>query len=164
MNPKNLNQWSGMKKFIYFCVLFCLILLVSCSKNAGDIDETEVRLGPTPTLIVPNQGFGGIVGKVENADLYWPGQPISVYAAEFYGDVEAGEGTYILETRLFPQSILEESGYFQLDNMPIKAYILVVGPDPESAKPILNQNGDDALIVEVRENEVLDLGNVLIGP
>jgi hypothetical protein len=153
-----------MKKIIYLSLIFCLLLLVSCSKNAGDIDDSDMKSASTPTLIAPKEGFGGIIGKVENPDLFWSDQELKVYAAEFYGDVEAGEGTYILETRLFPQSPLEGNGYFQLDNMPIKAYILLVGPDPESAKPVLNQNGNDALIVEVSENEVVNLGSVLLGP
>lgn len=117
---------------------------------------------PTPTTIMLESGFGGVAGLIINADLIWPDEELFVYAAEFYGDVEAGEGTYILETRLFPKAPLDSNGYFQINQMKAQAYLLFVGPTPETSKPIIASDSSDAIIVEIIKNEVLNLDSLLI--
>jgi hypothetical protein len=150
-----------IKKIIY--ILLMISSFFGCMSDVNEIqDEIIVTMASTPTLITPLDGLGGIVGKVENAKNIWPDEDLFVYAAEFYGDIESGTGSYILETRLFPRTNLDTNGYFQLNDLKAQAYVLVVGPFPESAKPILNEEQNDALIIQVSENEIVHLGSVLL--
>jgi hypothetical protein len=151
-----------MKNITFLILIAAVISISGCNNRNAKIEMTPTLELPTPTIITLEEGFGGISGQILNAKLIWPGEDLFVYAAEFYGDIEAGEGTYILETRLFPKAALDPNGFFQLDHMKGQAYVLFVGPTPETSKPILAKDGNDTMIVEVIENEVLILRSLLI--
>ncbi len=151
-------------KFKMDIIIFLLFLiLVSCSNIDQTPQITQVIDIPTPTLITPDDGLSSIVGKIEDIRLIWPEGDIYVYAAEFYGNINEGKGTYVLETRLFPKASVDSNGFFQLVNLKPQAYVLVVGPTPEKSKPIQNKNGTDVLIVQTEENNIVNLDSVLIG-
>ena len=109
------------------------------------------------SLIKPDKGMSGIVGKVVNASDVWPGRMIFVFAAEYYGS-STKEGVYILETSLVPKALLDENLIFVLNNISPKEYILLIGPNPEASIPI-KENGLPK-VFEVESDEVLNIGSI----
>lgn len=151
-----------MKFKIAFLIISSFLILVSCKEVEQTQQNTQGIEIPTPILLTPEEGLSSIVGKIENVRSIWPEGDIYVYAAEFYGDIDEGKGTYVLETRLFPKTLVDSKGFFQLVNLKPQAFVLVVGPTPEKSKPIQNKNGTDVLIVETIENNIVNLDSVLI--
>jgi len=120
-----------------------------------------LKPGYTPTIKLTEEGYGGIIGNVDNAFDTFPDQNLTIYSAEFYGDPE-GDGFYILEPSLFSKAVVNRNGNFEIINVKPGYYILVVGPYPEYVKVITDKN--KPMIIEVSENQVVDLGNVKLAP
>ncbi|MEW6715879.1 MAG: hypothetical protein AB1345_00015 [Chloroflexota bacterium] len=144
-----------MKNTSVLLIVFLCLILNACQSQA------PTPLLPTPTRISPDEGLGGIVGKVEDAYAHWPDERLYLYAAEFYGEPR-GNGFFLLEPNLFPQTTLEADGFFQLNNAAPGMYVLVVGPDPRSAVPIKEQ--DRPMVIQVEQDKITDLGSVRLEP
>ena len=111
---------------------------------------------PTPTMIQPAEGKGGLRGKLSNtADLWKNTKTIYVFAAEFHGD-DQGKGVYFLEPSIHPHTIMDADGVFQINDMPPGDYVVLAGPNPEEAITIKNQN--EAQVFNVPDGEVIDIG------
>jgi hypothetical protein len=141
-------------------ILLFFVFLTGCKVNDRNVIRTNVVSNVEPTWISPESGLGGIMGFVNNADLFWHGTRLTIYAAEFYGD-SVDDGVFLLEPMLFPKSILSEEYFFQINNIPPKKYLLLVGPNPESALFVKEEG--IPLIVEVYADQVVDIGSVEIG-
>jgi len=156
MNDKFVHYW----RFVLFILL--IVFLSSCTRSASNStlspknDSVE-----TPTSIVPDAGSGAIIGRFANAQAIWPDKPVFVYAAQFYGD-EGGEGAFILEPTVFPRTRLDADGYFQINNVPPRKYVLIVGPSAEGG--LLVEVENTTQVYEVVEDEVLDIGTISINP
>ena len=110
--------------------------------------DTSGDIGPVIFDGTPEAGLGGIIGKIENAQVLWPDRPVFIYLAQFYGDQE-GEGAFLLEPSIFPKAQLGSGGRFQAMNLPPMSYVLILGPNAESGL-IIKENGRTA-IYEVSE-------------
>jgi len=141
------------------------------SRNTSNV-TTETEVGADlhdpesqsliPTLSTPTDtGNGSIGGTIENAEIVFPNQELNIYTANFYGD-QYEDGFYYLDTGRVTTASINPDGSFQILNVPPGFYILVVGPKPESAKIIIE--GSRAMVVEVNENQVIELGLVSISP
>jgi hypothetical protein len=106
-------------------------------------------------------GKGSISGVVVNASETWPDMNvIYIFAAPFSGDA-SGKGIYFLDPSIHPQAALEGGGGFHLDNLTPQRYVLVVGPQADSSRPLLDEQGKTR-IVEVKAGEILQLGQVKV--
>ena len=138
-------------------ILFLLSLLLSSCGNEKDTVVVEKPIASTITVVVPEDKLGGIIGKINAEDSVLSEANIYIWAANFYGNGEGG-GFFLLEPEKFPKVKVESNGQFQFNNLEPGDYVLVVGSNPEMAKPIL-ENGETK-IVTVQENDVIDLGMV----
>jgi hypothetical protein len=141
-------------------IMFVIIFVAGCKTTAQDVTPTTHITESEPTRISPALGFGGITGSVSNGEEFWSGVRLVIYAAEYYGE-SGEEGVFLLEPMLFPKSILNEEFSFQINNVPPKKYLLLVGPNPESSL-FIRQEGKP-LIIEVKANQIVDIGEVEVG-
>ena len=110
----------------------------------------------------PMPGKGSISGVVVNAYETWPEMNvIYIFAAPFSGDAN-GKGIYFLDPSIHPQAALETGGNFQLPNLTPQRYVLVVGPQADNSRPLLDDQGKTR-IVEVKAGEVMQLGVGKVG-
>ncbi len=140
-----------MKIRIIIYLVF-LILFTGCTPNANNKPaKTEDELY---TKIVTTPGLGGIVGQIK-IPKFWEQSLLYAYAAPYLGDPE-GEGIFILDDKLNAFSEINRNGKFLINNIPPGIYILVIGPDTETAIPY-RENGL-ALKYEVFSDQFLDVG------
>jgi len=155
-----------MRKRIILIIPILIVLLSSC-KNTPALNESLSgdnglsNSNPTPTKITPDEGMGGITGIIDNTSEFWGDEKLTIYAAEFYGDVQ-GDGFYLLEPNIFPQTLVHPSGIFQINNVKPGNYVLIIGPEPTSAKVI--RNGNRPFICEVKEGEIFSLVKIHLTP
>ncbi|MFC2042753.1 hypothetical protein ACFLUA_01190 [Chloroflexota bacterium] len=144
--------------------------LVGETKTSDVITKTEVGSSlksqespsPNPILIKPTDtGNGSIGGTIENAEVVFPNQELHIYTAIFNGDQD-GEGFYFLDTGRVTTASINPDGSFQILNVPPGLYVLVVGPNPESAKIVME--GSRAKVIEVGDNQIIQLGMASISP
>jgi hypothetical protein len=125
---------------------------------AGCGQGTKASL-PTAPPVTPSAGKGAISARVDGLKEIWPdAQVISIYAAPFYGD-ESAKGIYVLDPSLHPQTTLDGTGAFQLNNITPGRYVLVVGPAADSGQVVLDEQGKTR-VVTVKADMVLQLGVV----
>jgi hypothetical protein len=125
---------------------------------AGCAQAEKVSM-PTAQPVTPSAGKGAISARVDGLKEMWPdAQVISIYAAPFYGD-ESSKGIYVLDPSLHPQTTLDGTGVFQLNNMTPGRYVLVVGPAADSGQVVLDEQGKTR-VVTVKADVVLQLGVV----
>ena len=139
-------------------VLFlCLAVLLAAAACAG-----KPTAAPAQAQTTPMPGKGSIRGVVVNASETWPEiNVIYIFAAPFSGDAN-GKGIYYLDPSVHPQAALEAGGSFQLANLTPQRYVLVVGPQADMSRPLLDDQGKTR-IVEVKAGELLQLGQVKVG-
>jgi hypothetical protein len=141
-------------------IVFVAIFVAGCKTTAQNVTPTTHVTESEPTRISPASGLGGITGSVSNGEEFWSGVRLVIYAAEYYGET-GEEGVFLLEPMLFPKSVLNDEFHFQINNIPPKKYLLLVGPNPESSL-FVRQNGKP-LIIEVEANQIVDIGEVEVG-
>jgi hypothetical protein len=145
-----------MKKCFFAAGILFSILLGSC------VNTTPPATGNTPAAAHVGDGFGSVTGKVEAAFAAWPDEKdLFVFAAPFYG--KGDEGFFTLDPENHPKSQLEPGGVFMVEKVPAGRYVLVVGPDAESARIVINESGKP-LVFEIISIEITDLGIVKIAP
>jgi hypothetical protein len=141
-------------------IVFIVIFVAGCKTTTQDLTPTTHATQIEPTRISPEPGYGGIIGSVSNGEEFWSGVRLVIYAAEYYGE-SGEEGVFLLEPMLFPKSTLDEEFHFQINNVPPKKYLLLVGPNPESSL-FIRQEGKP-LVVDVEANQIVDIGEVEVG-
>ncbi len=123
--------------------------------------QKPTSLTTLPALFTPLPGKGSISGVVTNARQTWPEMKvIYIFAAPFSGDA-SGKGIYFLDPSVHAQAALEAGGGFHLANLTPQRYVLVVGPQADSSRPLLDEQGK-ARIVEVKADEMVQLGQVKV--
>jgi hypothetical protein len=153
---------SFMNRLKILPVLFVVMLLLGCRKdNPQAIDNNGVDSGTTPTQVIPDSELGAIIGRVDNAHQIWPNKPIFVYAAQYYGD-GSGDGSFLLEPNLFPKTRVEAGGYFQINNMPPRQYVLIIGPSAEGG--LLVKGEEQVLVFNVIADQILEVGAISVNP
>jgi len=150
-----------VKKYLSILLFIILAFLLSCCTRSASQVTTPMLPSNSPTPIVPERGMGAIMGRIANGDEFWPNKPIHIFAAQFYGD-EGGEGAFVLEPTLFPSTEVDSRGYFQINNMPPRKYVLVVGPSAEGG--VLIKVGEETQVYEVVRDMVTDIGTIFINP
>lgn len=144
-----------MYRFRKLIIILGILASFGCNPAAEIVETGEGK----STAISPAQGLGGLKGKLVNAQEIWPNRPLFIYTAQFYGEPE-GEGAFILEPALFPSAELEQGGFFQINNIPPRRYVLIIGPNAESGLAI--REGGIVAVFEVRANLVLDIGDLFL--
>jgi hypothetical protein len=156
-------------KIVFIGISLIGILLTACGGDAVPSVQVSAPTGvnvpaptsePTPTLIIPESGQGGLRLISPNAEDFWKTSlPVHIWAAPFV-EGENGQGIYVLEPSIHPIGELAPGGVFQINNVPPGKYVLIVGPVPEDAV-VIRKDGNP-WIVEVNEGEVTDLGSVTL--
>jgi hypothetical protein len=88
----------------------------------------------------------------------WVGQEVTVYLAAYYAGAEGQGGFFALEPSQAPRTLVGPSGAFRLGNVPPGQYVVVIGPGPEAAVAI--REDDAPRVFDIVADEVLDLGEV----
>jgi hypothetical protein len=140
----------------FFLCLAVLVLAACAGKSAALPGQV------TSTPVTPIPGKGSVSGRVINTAETWPEMNvIYIFAAPFSGDA-SGKGIYFLDPSVHPQAALETGGSFHLVNLTPQRYVLVVGPRADTSRPLLDEQGKTR-IVEIKANELLQLGQVKVG-
>lgn len=157
-----------MLKLKWFTLLVFLCALTSCSPKLGVSPLVGPTLQPTinsplaePTLslVTPTEDAGIIQGRLKMNALPWQKSDLYIYAAPFVSNEPNGdEGFFMLEPSIHPSAQVAASGMFQIVNVSPGAYVLVIGPTPESAMAL--QESGHPRIVRLEANQILDLGEV----
>jgi hypothetical protein len=130
--------------------------------------ETTAPVAATPTelpqptpqaLQTPQAGMGAVSGRL-SGPAYWEDREITAYACPFTPNKEGTGGFFILEPSIHPHAIVAADGSFAIPDVPPGAYVIVAGPSPEEA--LAYRKTDQAAVIEVTADEVLDLGNIEI--
>jgi len=142
-----------MKRNLIF-LLVLILILSACQQN----DSQNTVSNSIPTEVVLQTGLGVIKGQI-NLPEEWDNRIIYSYAAPYLGDPE-GEGIFILDDKVNQFSEIDPNGNFVINNVPPGIFILVVGPDPETA--IAYRIEGIAIKYEVLSDEILDIGLIEI--
>ena len=146
----------------FLCLTFLLVIAATAACTGRPAAVSNQSLTPKPTRstpVTPLPGKGSIRGVVVNASETWPEMNvIYIFAAPFSGDA-SGKGIYFLDPSIHPQAALQAGGDFHLDNLTPQRYVLVVGPQADSSRPLLDEQGKTR-IVEVKAGEIVQLGQV----
>lgn len=146
-----------MRKYFKIIFFITFILLASCSSTSKkEVDEKLVFT--TPTLVTLENGTGGLYGRVDIPE-FWQDYTLYAYAAPYLGDPE-GEGIFILDDKLNKFNKINQDGNFQISNIPPGIYILVIGPDTETARAYrINQV---AIKYTINANEYTSAGEIIL--
>ncbi|MGB4595300.1 MAG: hypothetical protein WBI14_05285 [Anaerolineaceae bacterium] len=110
-----------------------------------------------PPIAIDN-GKGALIGQLIRPE-FWNDVTLYAYAAPYLGDPE-GEGIFILDDKLNVYSKIFVDNTFEIIDIPPGIYILVVGPDVETA--IAYRKDGIAIKVSVDENQISDLGVITL--
>jgi hypothetical protein len=117
---------------------------------------------PTPPTPQPPQaqqeGMGAISGRLSAPAASWEDQEITAYACPFTPNKEGTGGFFILEPTIHPHVVVAADGSFRIPNVPPGSYVIVAGPSPEES--LAYRKTDQAAVIEVAADEVLDLGDI----
>ena len=152
-----------LRSILFLCLMtFLAAAVAACAGKPGAPSSQSPNPSPAlPTPFTPLPGKGSIRGVVVNARETWPDMDvIYIFAAPFSGDA-SGKGIYFLDPSIHPQAVLEAGGGFELANLTPQRYVLVVGPQADSSRPLLDEQGKTR-IVEVKAGELLQLGQVKV--
>jgi len=139
------------RRLLYTCLcLVCLLAVSSACQKA------------TPPIPVPEAGEGAITGQVLGLSGRWKEGPFTIYAAPYVGG-EDGEGFYVLEPALHPHDELKANGYFQLNDVTPGQYVLVVGPTPEEAIRVVDDQ-QKPRVFTITAGQVLEAGKIQLEP
>jgi len=148
-----------IKKIITISIL--LLLLTACAntvmlpkspKEAISIKETAI----SELLDRMESGKGGISGKIIRPE-FWQDNLLYAYAAPYLGDPK-GEGIYILDDKLNESTEITKNDSFYIINIPPGIYVLVIGPDTDTAKAY--REDGVAIKITVLEGQIIDIGEV----
>lgn len=134
---------------------FATLFLVGCGS-----DGLEGRL-PDPLDTTPEPGYGAIVGEISDPAEIFGEQEVTVYAAEYVGD-DDGNGVYLLEPEIFPQTQMHPSGAFSINSIQPGRYVLVAGVQPEQARLLAADDG--IKVFQVEADEVNNVGTLRGSP
>jgi hypothetical protein len=152
-----------LRSILFLCLMTLLVAAeAGCAgKTGAPSSQSPTPLPALSTPFTPMPGKGSISGIVVNAGETWPEMNvIYIFAAPFSGDA-SGKGIYFLDPSIHSQAALESGGGFHLDNLTPQRYVLVVGPQADSSRPLLDEYGKTR-IVEVKAGELLQLGQVKV--
>ena len=130
--------------------LLLVIFMVSCSA------ETRETLNGIAT---PQIGLATLYGKVisKNSNSL-EGTPVRLAKVYYSEDAEA---VFILEGASSPGSFLSKEGLFVLSNISPGDYVIVIG-DPYTLYEIITEPNGQAKIYKVKENDILNVGEVRV--
>jgi len=154
--------------------IICIALLAALLFSACGIKDTPIGVSavatpiakstspipspsPVPSTISPltiEPNMGGVKGYLNIRKAEWKTERLIIFFCPFTPDTSGENGVYILEPSIHPNTTLE-GGYFQTGEIPPGKYVLVVGPMPETAVPLL-ENGQ-IKVFEVLAGQVLQI-------
>lgn len=145
---------------LFFLALAAALLLAACGAPGSQAVATQPPAAATLAPVTPEPGKGALTGQVAGAGDRWPDQDVNIYAAPFM-PTEGGNGYYMLEPNVHPHGALGPGGVFQINNISPGSYVLVVGPEPNGARLVVDAEGKTRIFT-VKEGEVTELGKVVL--
>ncbi len=156
-----------VRKVITFLTL--LVTLVSCATvgpTTSPISPDDTRAvspiqGPTatstssPTQRAPAADVASVHGRVLDATTSGPIPSTAVRLAEVYRS--GGDGAFVLDDASSPATLTDQQGYFVIEDVEPKEYVVVVG-DVHIAYEIVAEPSGEARVWELRPGEVTDIG------
>lgn len=148
-----------IKKTVTLIIL--LFLLASCATDLVMLSKSKETMSTkenSSPIYLDNleSGKGGISGKIIRPE-FWQEYLLYAYAAPYLGDPN-GEGIYILDDKLNESAEVTENDSFSIINVPPGIYILVIGPDTETA--MAYREDGVAIKISVIEGSIYDIGEV----
>jgi hypothetical protein len=156
---------SIVTKLVPVALFIVTILMAGCSadipvKTVQTTDLPVPSSAITPVLQETGTETGEITGVIEQVTNRWPDTKIFVFAASFEGDT-IDQGYYYLESSNSPSGEVDSQGHFDLSNIPVGHYVLVVGPSAEESIRLVNLDQEYFLVDVIAANK-LDLGTLLM--
>jgi len=116
-----------------------------------EISETDT-FEQEPTI----SGTGVLSGKFTIPEN-WHSLQLYAFAAPYLGDPD-GEGIFVLDDKLNQSSLVDTQGNFRITNIPPGIYILVVGPDADTA--VAYRKNGLAIKLTIDADKTLDIGSI----
>lgn len=113
-------------------------------------------------LPTPPEGMAALAGCDPAAATRWSAGEVLVWAAPYFGTPD-GEGLYMLEPNQHAHTPLEADGSFFFPQLEPGSYVLVIGPTPEEARPVLGRDGR-VQVFNLQSGQALDAGKVELAP
>lgn len=124
-----------------------------------DTKTPNPDLEQKPTAVSP--GKGAIVGTVLNQDGKKLSPSVNVFLATFYWNDSKTQGVFLLDPDRGARVPIANSGLFKFVDIEPGHYVVLVGETPATAVAILGNN-DQARVVEVSADQIVDLGEELV--
>lgn len=141
-----------ISKSLLFCFIITVVLITSCQQsNYSSIKKpTEVNIPKDRTAIT------GFVVKGKNSE---PVSEIVVRLGEVIWNNDKSDGSFIIDGANSPSTITDDQGFFILNDIDIKDYIIVLGNLEESPIVVVKkENKEKAEIYSPEVNKELFIG------
>jgi hypothetical protein len=146
-----------MKKYWILSALIFLSLLTACGTQALTGPRSLPEVQARPTTLPPNPDMTTVIGQVVSSNTGLPMADTIVRLAEIVR--QDGEGAFILDVGFSPGAITDEMGYFVMENISVKEYLVVVGNVETNYEIIVNPDGS-AKTYETQGGSILDVGRI----
>jgi hypothetical protein len=146
-----------MKHLWILAVFLILALLTACGGPAAPAASPQATVEVQETLAAPDPDKTTVIGRVVNITS---GQPLAdtiVRLAEIVR--QGGEGAFILDVGFSPGAITDAQGYFAMENISVKEYLVVVGNVETDYEIIIHPDGS-AKTFETEGGSIIDLGQI----
>jgi hypothetical protein len=142
---------------LFFLSLLLILTLNGCSKSSSVGGFTN----PSTPVSTPILGKGSVTGHVVSMD----GKPLvhtAVWAAEVACDHDPGDNSrcaFVLDLANSPGVYSDARGYFTIENIDPKKYVITVGDPQSSYYNIPNASGFPK-VFDIPANKITDLGEL----
>lgn len=162
------------KIFKIIHLLLTIIIFIGCGSE--NVRESPNPISPLPTettsstlssplpkitvtvtpLPQPQESKATITGRIVSEEGY-PISDVTIRIAEVYRQEE--EGAFVLDDAFSPGSTTDRYGFFAIENIEPKEYVIVVG-DPRTQYDIVSKGSGEAHVWEVLQDQILDVGKL----
>ncbi len=160
------------KRVVVICALALVLTLLGCQATAQPTETLETASSPlesplrdpaadltSPTPSEPDQDKATIFGRVIDNDTEDPLIGVAVRLAEVHREGE--EGAFVLDDAVSPADLTDDSGWFTIENVEAREYVIVVG-DVNFAYQIITESSGDAKVWELPAGVVTDAGTLYV--
>lgn len=148
-----------MRKYIWILSgLFLLALLAACGVNpAPETTQQAAAAATQEPVAAPDPDKTTVIGQVVSKTTGEPKVNTIVRLAEIVR--QGGEAAFILDVGFSPGTITDENGYFAMENISVKEYLIVIGNVETDYEIIVDADGS-AKTYETTGGSILDLGRI----
>lgn len=166
------SVYDGMRTLLVCSTLSLFILNLASCKNP--LQNTTVSPIVTPSVepgralsplvsptVVPIPLMAAMTGQVVSSSTSRPMANTTVRLARVFWNEQHTDGVYVLEGANSPSAITNDDGFFAFVNLSPADYVLIVG-DVFGDHVIVSKPDGSARVFTARENEVTDVGRILV--